>query len=1138
MNNFFKTELKNILFFCFFLFISQINAQSVLREGTWLKIPIQSKGIYKITPAFLRNFGINTANINPKNLHIYGNGGGMLPQNNSTPRAIDLVENAIFVQGQNDNVFDETDFILFYAQDANTWNYQETTQTFIHQKNLYDDNNYYFLTFDNTIGLRIGNQNNIGNGTSVTTFDDYFFYEKDIENSLRSGREWYGEGFGGNNNRSEMDFNFNLAGLVPNSPIKFTGTAMGKDVNITTYQWFINNQLIGTQSVPAQPLGAWALRGIEVSNTFLQNSSLFGNAENIAIKFRFIQNSNTGLANINHFRLQYQRKLQLYNTQTYFRNIASSNNLNSNFIVENLNSETLIWDISNGLQPKNQIFTLNTNIGNFAINTQNTLKEFVVFNPSQINTPTTAFAVANQNLSGQNVPNLLIISHESLLDEANRLADFRRTNDNLSVLIVTPAQIYNEFSSGRQDVSAMRDFCRQLYKKNPSVFKYLLLFGAASYDYKARLTDIPNMNLVPIYESYESLNPIFSFSSDDYFGILGDNKGTWEETPTGDANMEIGVGRIPARTSAEAKIVVDKLMKYINSTQNLGNWRQKITFVADDGDANTHQNDAELLTQIIEQNYPQYKSNKLYLDSFEQISSPNGETCPQIVNALDEAVENGSLIVNYSGHGGAVGWAEEAVLRTQQIDDFRNRNNLPLFVTATCEFGRYDNPYTFSGAEHVLFNEVGGGIALLTTTRPVFSSTNFILNRAFYNSVFQPINNEMPRLGDVTRKTKNGSLVGAINRNFSLLGDPSMRLAYPNRNINITKVNDKLTLPFDTMRAIRKMKLEGNITLANGNVDNLFNGVLEIEVFDKPNFKQTKGTAGASPMNYQVRNSVLFRGTTQVVNGVFMVEFVIPKDINYAFDKGRILMYAKDMTQITDAGSGETRLVVGGSMPNANTDITPASINLYLNNESFKSGQEVSPDALLLANIFDENGINIAINGVGHELKAILDNTISFSLNDYYTANQGDYKNGKIQYPLKNMASGRHNLTLQVWDTYNNPSSASIDFVVAPSPAVAIQELFNYPNPVFDYTKFSFSHNKKGRDLYYEISIFDMKGSLLKTLTGQTLGTEKENVVLEWDGMDKNGQRLGNGTYIYQLQITSPEDKTSGKASRKLVIIN
>ncbi len=1134
-----KNIAKNFLFLFFLLLcISKLYSQSVLREGTWLKIPINSKGIYKITPAFLRSFGINTNSFNPKNLHIYGNGGGMLPQNNSTARAVDLVENAIFVQGENDNSFDENDFILFYAQDANAWNYQDVSQTFVHQKNLYDDTNYYFLTFNTTQGLRIAPQNNIGIGTSVTFFDDYFFYENDLENTLRSGREWYGEGFGGNYNRSEMDFNFNLAGLIPNSNFKFTGAGMGKDVNTTSYQWFINNQLIGTQSVPAQPLGAWALRGIEVNNTFLQNTNLFGNAENITVKFRFLQNAVTGLANLNYFRMQYQRKLQLYGSQTNFRSMASWNNLNSNFIVENINSETLIWDISNVLQPKNQTFVTNTNIANFSVNTFNQLKEFIAFNPSQISTPTTAFSVTNQNLSGQNVPNLLIITHESLLGEANRLADFRRTNDNLSVLIVTPSQIFNEFSSGRQDVSAMRDFCRQLYQKNPLTFKYLLLFGAASYDYKGRLPDIGNMNLVPIYEAYESLNPIFSFSSDDYFGILGDNTGAWEETPAGDANMNIGVGRIPARTPKEAKIVVDKLIKYVNNTQNLGNWRQQITFLADDGDANTHQNDAEQLTQIIELNYPQYKANKLYLDSFDQISSPNGETCPQIVTALQNALEDGSLIVNYSGHGGAVGWAEESVLRTEQMDDFRNRNNLPLFLTATCEFGRYDNPYTFSGAEHLLFNEVGGGIGLLTTTRPVFSSTNFILNRAFYNSVFEPINNEMPRLGDVMRKTKNGSLVGAINRNFSLLGDPSMRLAYPNRNITITKVNDKMTLPFDTMRAVRKMKLEGNIVLANGNTDNSFNGVLEIEVFDKPNFKQTKGTAGTSPMNYQVRNSVLFRGTSQVVNGNFIVEFIVPKDINYAFDKGRIVMYAKDITQMTDAGNGETRLLVGGSMPNANADITPPNVSLFLNNEGFKNGQEVNPDALLLANIFDENGINIAINGVGHQLKAVLDNSISFSLNDYYKANQGDYKNGKIQYPLKNMPSGRHNLVLQVWDTYNNPSAASIDFVVAPSPAVAIQELFNYPNPVFDYTKFSFSHNKIGKDLQYEITIFDIKGSLLKTLTGQTLGTEKNNVVLEWDGMDKNGQRLGNGTYIYQLQITSPQDKTSGKASRKLVIIN
>jgi hypothetical protein len=1112
-------------------------AQSVLKEGTWLKIPIRQSGIYKITPAFLRQVGINPSIFNPKNLHIYGNGGGMLPQNNSTPRAIDLVENAIFVAGENDNSFDENDYILFYAQEANQWEYNNANQTFIHQKNLYDDFNYYFLTYNDTQGLRINTQASNVNTNHITSFDDYFFYENDNVNVLKSGREWYGEEFGFVSGKSEYNFSFNLTGLLPNSIFKFSAASMGRDVNVSFMQWSINNQTLFTQTIPLQPLGTWSLKGTDAINNYSGNSNFFGNNENINIKARYIQNSNTGIAYINYFRVQYQRKLQLYGAQTTFQSIQSLNNTQSNFIIENVNNETQVWEITNPLIPKAQNFVLNTNILNFGTNTQNILKQFVVFNPSQIGTPERAFIINNQNLSGENVPNMLIVAHENVWAEAQRLAEFRRNNDNLSVLVVSPSQIYNEFSSGRQDISAIRDFARELYQKNSTNFKYLLLFGACSFDYKNRISN--NTNLVPIYQSYESLNPIFSFSSDDYFGILGENEGQWQEDPSGDATMEIGVGRIPARSLAEAKIIVDKIIRYNNQIQNLGEWRQEIAFVADDGDANTHQNDAEALANYVDTNYPQYKINKLYLDSFEQISTPNGEICPDIVKALNQVMNKGALIVNYSGHGGEVGWGEEAILRTAQIDAWRNRNIMPLIVTATCEFGRYDNPFVFSGAEHAFFNEIGGAIALLTTTRPVFSSTNFLLNRAFYQNVFEPINNEMPRLGDVMKKTKNGSLVGAINRNFALLGDPSLRLAYPHRKAVITKVNNQgISMNSDTLKALEKVKLEGQILLPNGNTDNNFKGNLKIEVFDKPNFHRTKGTGGTLPMNYQVRNSVLFRGTASVNNGNFSVEFVVPKDINYAFDKGRIVMYAQDNTQIIDAGGAETRLLVGGSIPNANIDNTPPTLSLYLNDENFKNGQEVNPDAWLLAKIFDENGINIAKNGIGHELKAVLDNQTTFILNDFYTANTDDYKNGNIAYLLNQLPTGNHHLRLEVWDTSNNPASASIEFVVAPSPQVAIEELFNYPNPVFDYTQFTFSHNKQGKDLFYEIDIFDMSGKLRQTLTGKTLGTEKQKVVLEWNGVDNKGSRLGAGTYIYQLKITSPEDKTSGKASKKLVIIN
>lgn len=1109
---------------------------SVLSNGNWFKVSVSKSGLYKITAQNLRDWGIDISQINPQHIAIYGNGGGMLPQPNNTPRPIDLVENAIWIAGEEDNRFDNGDYIIFYAEGADKINYNATNQRFWHEKNLYDDNNYYFLTIKSSAGLRVQNQPSIAASLNISVFDEYLYHEKDLTNILSqqgrggSGREWYGEFFSGNN---QVSLNYNVEGIVANSSAIFTSSVLSQSFNNSSFTANINGINVATQNLLPIIDATYSSKGSIGVESFILNTAQIPNLPEWKLTYTYSQQGMGTRGYLNFFSLQYKKNLRLYGNQTAFRAIESLSVSSANFVVSNVSSNIKIWDISNPLQVKNQQFTLSGDQAVFGTAT-NTLKEFVVWQGADFPSPQFVGAIPNQNLRATPTPNLIIISHPDFLAEAERLAAFRRANDGLSVQVVNILQIYNEFSSGRQDVSAIRDFVRHLYNKTPNTLRYVLLFGAASFDYKDRMNN--NTNFVPIYESRESLHPIYSYSSDDYFGFLEDNEGEWRETfnnvTTFDHTLDVGVGRLPARNAQEAQAVVDKIIAYQNRKENLGAWRKNVVFLADDGDTNQHQADSDRLGNKVEDNYPNYNVEKIYLDAFPQISSGGNERSPACKEAFTKAVERGALIINYTGHGGEIGWTQEEVFRKQDMQNWTNGDRLPLMVTATCEFGRYDDPSIVSGAEEAILLPNKGAIALVTTTRPVFSSTNFILNNVFYDYAFEPIGGQMPRLGDVMRLTKNGSLSGSINRNFSLLGDPSMRLAYPQENIIITSIT-----PSDTLKAMSKIRIEGEIQDNNANLISNFNGVLEATVFDKLATRTTLGTQFSSKMNFLARDVRLFNGRASVKNGRFAFEFVVPRNINYAFGKGKISLYAADMSQKIDAGMGNNDVIVGGTNPNAVADNTPPRIKLFMNDTSFVNGGLVNQNPILLAHLFDENGINISSAGIGQDITAYLNDSLNNVriLNNFYTADLDTYQSGKVIFPFRNLPNGKYTLTFKAWDTFNNSAEEKIDFLVASSAQLALRNVFNYPNPFSQKTTFSFEHNRFGEELMFELEIFNMQGEKMfaqKAVLAQADAVER---TFNLD-LGLNGTKFADGIYIYRLSLRSADGQTAS-TTNKLVVL-
>lgn len=1130
----FKTESTYYLIFLsisLLFFSPKLEGQnsSILANGEWIKMTFVEEGVYRIDRGTLTNMGFDVNSLDPRRLAIYGNKGGMLPQSLLLNQNQALIETRILVSGEEDGIFNNEDFILFYVDRIDELQFDFDSRSFNSIKNIYSDEINYFITLKNENGLRLQMLPNLGNGQNpITTYNKIIYREADLVNILGSGREWFGESFGGGNN---LEFNFNEQQIAPGLQITTKIKMMAQALGTTSVSASLNGKSLGSINFEAIPNTRYGVKGHEEEGTFSLNTSTLGNTNSINLSLTFDrQGINNATAYLNSLLIDVPSQLRYTASPIVFRSINSLDQSVSNYNISNTNSNILVWDVSDPMNVKSQAFQTNgTNINFGAFSDQ--LRTYAVFEPSNLSLVTDFETVVNQDLSGTNVPDMVIVSAPEFLNEAHRLAEFRRSSDQLEVLVVTPQQIYNEFSAGKPDVSAIRNYMYHLYRKSNRL-KYLLLFGKGSYDYKNRIDG--NTNFVPTYEARSSLNPLTSYSSDDYFGFLDDTEGDWIESRDGDHTLNIGIGRIPATNVDQATIAVDKIINYQNSIEGIGDWRRRLVFVADDGDNNIHQRDADRLATLVDTTYEGFNVRKIYLDAFEQVSSPNGEASPKAENALLDAVDQGVLIMNFTGHGAETGWMQERILTIESIANWKNPNRLPLVVTATCEFGRNDDPSIVSGAEVLMFKENGGAIGLVTTARPVFSSSNYTLNLALYGAILERPNGEFQRLGDIIKFTKNNALNGANNRNFILLGDPSMRLNYPKREISIYKINGLVpNAKSDTLRALQKVRIEGEIS-RSGQFSADFNGNLSFSLFDKRNNRQTIGTE-SSPFSYLERDSQLFNGTASVVNGQFTVEFVVPKNINYQFGSGKMSMYAFEEGKTEDAFGAKIDFILGGTSTNTAVDITPPNVNAFINDMSPVKKIIVKKNANLLLQLFDENGINISESGIGQNLSATLNDSITYNLNGFYQAKKDDFKSGEVNFPLRELPLGMNQLEIRAWDNFNNLSKTLIDFEVTSENSTLITEINSYPNPFVDNTIFSIAHNSAGETLVIQIDIINSKGESVVSLNSE-IETGSNVEMLNWNGTDKNGSKLSRGIYIYNVFLRSVNRGKTHVKRQKLII--
>lgn len=1115
-------------------------SNSVLASGNWYRFFIVKSGAYKLTRGFLRDLGINVDAVDPRKIKIYGNGGRMIPLKNADYYPADLKENAIQVIGESDGTFDGSDYVLFYGEGVDQWNRESQTTN-----NLYATRSYYYINVEGNDGKRMPDMQQPANPSAVqvTAFDDYKYYEIDQTNIVRLGRRWFGEQFDFNDSQN---FTFKLPNVVTATPINLFIYGAAVSTSATTMEVKANGEVAG--NLTFTPISATVKADAATLNTNIPA------AEDINIGLRYINNGvPDSKAYLDYILLKSKRTLTGYRKQFPFQyDLSTSSTQIGEFQFNNASTIKQIWNITDIY---NVSKISNDNQSNFSFKANfGTLEKYIAvdeldyFSPSAESRP----QVANQNLKGTifldaqgqfKDIDYLIITPSFLKVQAEKLADFHRTYSQYNVKVVTLESLYQEFASGKQDIGAIRNFVKYVYYNASSPnkrVKYLNLFGDASFDFKDRVSI--KANIVPIYHALSSfsLEPA-SFASDDYFGLMDDNEGDLDTNyPQRIGLIDIAVGRIIASTTKQADELVNKIIEY-HDFKSYGSWRNNIVVVADDAD---RQSDSSLQTNIntmaenIVAEKPFINYEKVLLDSYVQETSSGGSRYPKARKDIFDYFEKGSLVMNYLGHGGEDGLAQERIWEKSDGQSLNNQFKYPLFITITCEFSRFDNPFRPTAGEFTYWNPKGGAISMITTVREIFQSTGESFNFILARNLFAYGSNTYPSIAEALRISKN-QFAGRSDVIF-YLGDPALKLAIGEPRINLTKVNDvPINESIDNFKALSYVKLTGNVTDENNNPLPAYNGELSVQIFDKKINRTTLNNDNNSPpINFDVLGETIFRGNATVTNGQFEFGFVVPRDITVALGNGRISFYAKRNQTLFDKTGVNTSIRIGGINENAASDNQPPKVRLYMNDQNFVSGGITNESPLFLAFLEDENGINTA-SGIGHDIVAILDGDESnpIKLNDYYETELDNYRLGKVRFPFRNLSKGLHTITFKAWDVYNNLVTSEIQFLVVGDESITITNVLNYPNPFVNYTEFWFSHNKPFEPLEIQVQVMTVTGKLVWTKNQVVTNPETICREVTWDGKDDFGDKIGKGVYIYKLTVRSVLSNSKTEKYEKLVIL-
>lgn len=1119
---------------------------SVLAQGEWFKFKIDQTGIYRLDKSFLTSLGV-PANTDPRTIKIYGHGGQMLPLGNADNEHFDLPEVAIRSFGEDDGVWNDSDYFLFYAVGNQGWSEQNGTH-----HNLYATETYYYVTYGGVTGKRMQPLTEPSGAATVTytNFDERAFHEQNLTNVAQLSRRWVGEYFAGSSTQS---FPLNTAQADTSEPATLTAKVVASSAVQTSFTFSLNGTQLGSQTIGAKSTNFSARE-----TTFSQAVNLTSNEATVALSY---QNGGvpTSVGYLDYIAIDYKKKLEGYGQQFGFAvNDASAEFGVGRYQITNAQNIGEVWEVSDIYNPQyianNQAtFSFKANLGE--VKKYHTLVNDDIYQPTNLSNS----RVANQDLKG-NIFNdgdvdYLIITQQNLMSEANRLAQFHQNYSNLNTKVVPIHLIYEEFSSGKQDIVAIRNFIRYVYQNASSAnnrLRFVNLFGDASYDYLDRVEN--NTNIVPTFQSVQNSNTnVFNYSdwscfmTDDFYALMDEDEGYI--TAQNYNGMDLAVGRLPVTSAIEASAVVNKIIQY-HSVENAGRWKNQYIALADDVDSSSDislQESLEIMASDLEQAQPYINFNKIYTDAYQQQVASGGARYPQAKKDFLDAFDSGALMVNYLGHGNELGLASERLLEPSDISQMNNQNKYPLFAILTCEFTRFDKPENVSGGEQLILQRNAGAMGLLATTRKIgiSNANNFTIQISKYLFNIDGVSSSDITIGEALRQTKNSFAQNEKSIVF-FLGDPAIKLGIPKPKVELTHINETPLQDFDgSLRALDKIKLSGKVTNESNQLISNFNGDLAIQLFDKNIDRQTLGndnvirSGEVYKMDFVTLGETFFRGNATVTNGKFEVEFVVPKDIKINVGNGKASFYAVNQSQQLDDYTGYNNTIqIGGINENAAEDNKSPEVALYMNDETFISGGVTDESPLFLAYLEDENGINTA-GGIGHDLVAILDGDENnpIVLNDYYETEPDNYQKGIIKYPFSDLENGLHTLTLKAWDVYNNPVTADIQFLVTKEEGISLKNVLNYPNPFVDYTEFWFEHNRPTELLMVQVQVFTVTGKIVKTINQTVVSDGNLSREITWDGRDDFGEKIGKGVYIYRLTVKSTLTGHQSEKLEKLVIL-
>ncbi len=1115
--------------------------QSVLSTGTWRKIHITEDGIYRLTSEFLSGMGFQ----DPGKVHLYGYGGHQQAEGLDADNDFDDLEEVPLYTAPNGD-------LLFWGNGLMHWNGADRIF------NAYATQATYFLTEGDT-RTEINTEEAYTGTTkqSVNTTLGHALHEVDNYAWFRAGRNLVESSvMTGGQSRSISFQGINSVGNE-RLTVVFTGGDVATPLTISA-----NNEKVTSGTISAAHTSD---HNYYTEAKFLNLNVTPHKKDDGTWRITLAINSNSSRiqGRLDYIALNYTAPLELKNGFVRFGDGYSGMGIgtgSSASVTRKISGATRFYGIGDGTsndirvmrigrrgQPATLLTTTHGEDG-IECSVKDATESFVAFDPSHaFPTPTAGQAVENQNLHAMDCPDMVIIVPTSgkLDAQAQRLADAHEQYDGLRCAVVRADRIYNEFSSGTPDATAYRRFMKMFYDRGlatDTAPRYLLLMGDCAWDNRMKSTawrTFSPSDYLLCYQSENSYSDTKSYCWEDYFGLMDDGEGN---TPDKDIS-DLGIGRFPVTTEAQAKIMVDKCIAHIRR-DNSGEWCNRIVMLGDDGDNNTHMSESNSVATRIEEVAPDMDVRKVMWDSYTRVNQGLYNSYPEIEAYMDKQIKEGAMMFNFTGHGATYLLSHERVITLNKVKAW-NTSCPALWFAAACDVTPFDSHEDNMGEAAVL--NPTGAVAFISTLRTVYSTPNMYLNRYFSQHLLsKDAKGQHNSVGEALRLAK-GSMVTSGGDSgqpqnklqYALLGDPALRFGDYEAKVVLDSIDGVALTGSQSLSGGSKVRFSGHVEQTRGVVDETFNGLLNYRLYDALENVTTRGNVDqdAGPFNYTYRSKEINHGTDNIRGGRFSITMIIPKDISYSNESGRLIFYARNDDGSIEANGSNENFLVGGYNGSATTDTQGPEMLLYLNDKNFMDGDAVSAKPVFVAELKDESGIQYNGNGIGHDLQLCIDGDpgMTYNLNSYYNETVGDYSQGKVIYnDMPELPEGAHHLTFRAWDMFNNTSMKTLRFVVGKDLKAEVLSLMLESDVVTGHTNFHIAYNYPGLECTFQLQIYATTGALVwdyKTSSNGNNGI----VTIPWDGRNGDGATVSNGIYICRATVSYADGK-KGHKEKKFVL--